>query len=98
MSFQDHLKTCSYCRKDSQKETVSIKSASSYYREKKLAELCAVIKGVSYPGISYVGSFRKTENSGSIKKTNPIKSKGASIAEKSQKLKELGKMIRGPVR
>ena len=55
MSFQDHLKTCSYCRKDSQKVTVSIKSASSDYREKKLAELGAVIKGVSYPGILYVG-------------------------------------------
>jgi hypothetical protein len=87
MSFQDHLKTCSYCRKDSQKVTVSIKSASSYYREKKLAELSAVIKGVSYPGILYVG----------VKKTNPTKSKGASAsnAEKQFKLKELGKMIRG---
>jgi hypothetical protein len=83
MSFQDHLETCSYCRKDSQKVTVSIKSASSYYREKKLAELASIIKGVSYPSISYVGSFTKS------------KTKAASSIEKSQKLKELGKMIRG---
>jgi len=88
MSFQDHLKTCSYCRKDSQKVTVSIKSASSYYKEKKLAELGAVIKGVSYPGISYAG----------IKKTNEnirTKTKGASNTERELKLKELGKLVRG---
>ena len=87
MSFQDHLKTCSYCRKDSQKVTVSIKSASSYYREKKLAELGAVIKGVSYPGILYVG----------VEKTNAPKTKGASNAERERqfKLKELGRMVWG---
>jgi hypothetical protein len=85
MSFQDHLKTCSYCRKDSQKVTVSIKSASSYYREKKLAELGTVIKGVSYPGISYAGE----------KKTNATRTKGASSAERQFKLKELGRLIRG---
>ena len=85
MSFQDHLRPCSYCRKDSQKVTVSIKSASSYYREKKLAELGAVIKGISYPGISFVG----------VKKTNATKTKGASSVEKSRKLKELGRTISG---
>ena len=99
MSYQDHLKTCSYCRKESQpqtrKVTVSVKSTSSYYKQKKLSELSAIIKGVSYPGISYVD----------VKKTNVTKTKGASnvgnLPRKSNpldrqfKLKELGRMIRG---
>jgi hypothetical protein len=85
MSYQDHLKTCSYCNKDSQKPTVRIKAASSYRREKKLAELGALVAGISYPGISYVGA----------RETNATKAKSASRVEKSQKLMELGKLIRG---
>ena len=63
MSYQDHLRTCSYCdgNKDPNKVTIRIKSASSYRREKKLASLASIIKGVSYPEISYVGSFTKTK-------------------------------------
>ena len=63
----------------------SIKSGSSYFREKKLAELGAVIRGVSYPSVSYVG----------VKKANVTKTKGTSNAERQFKLKELGRMIRG---
>jgi hypothetical protein len=89
MSYQDHLATCSYCSKNNpQKPTVRIKAASSYRREKrreergeKLSELASVIRGVSYPSISYVGTIAKT--------------KAASSLEKSQKLKELGRLIRG---
>jgi hypothetical protein len=94
--YEDHLRTCDYCQRAGRtssaaygqthhKPTIYVKSASSYYREKKLAELGAVIKGVSYPGISYVG----------VKKTNATKTKSASNVEKSQKLKELGKLVRG---
>jgi hypothetical protein len=49
----------------------------------KLAELASVIKGTSYSSISYPESFRKT------------KTKAASSIEKSQKLKELGRLVRG---
>jgi hypothetical protein len=52
MSFQDHLKTCSYCQKGSNsKPTISVKSASSYSKQKKLSELAAIIKGISYPSL-----------------------------------------------
>ena len=58
MSFQDHLKTCSYCQKGSlslslsSKPTISVKGASCYSKQKKLSELGAIIKGTSYPSIS----------------------------------------------
>lgn len=93
MTFQDHLQTCSDCRErysQSQKPTVRIKGASSYRRERKLSELASVIKGISYPGISYVGAVVKA-NANFITKT-----KGASTQlEKQFKLKELGRMVRG---
>lgn len=89
MTFQDHLRTCSYCRKDSQKVTVSIKSASSYYREKKLAELSAVIKGISYPGISYVGVNKSNAN------TTKTRSASNAYVERQFKLKEPGRIVRG---
>lgn len=93
--FQEHIKSCDFCSKKYASEnenrikpTVRIKAASSYYKDKKLSGLAAIIKGLSYPEISYVD----------VRKTNPTKSKGASSisnVEKSQKLKELGKLIRG---
>jgi hypothetical protein len=78
---------CFECDKYSQqqKPTVRIKAASSYRRERKLSELSAVIKGVSYPGISYVN----------VRKTKTTNVKGASSVERQFKLKELVKMIRG---
>jgi hypothetical protein len=79
---------CSECDKYSQqqKPTVRIKAASSYRRERKLSELYAIIKGVSYPGISYVD----------VRKTKTTNAKGASSQlERQFKLKELGKMIKG---
>jgi hypothetical protein len=51
MSYEDHLKTCSYYRKGSLKSTILIKSASSYNKRKRLAELGAIIKGISYPSL-----------------------------------------------
>jgi hypothetical protein len=82
MSYQDHLRTCSDCQKRQAKPTIRVKGASSYRKERKLAELASVIRGVSYPTISYTGT--KTKAASSI-----------SWVEKSQKLKELGRMIRG---
>ena len=91
MSYQDHLKTCSYCR-DSQpqtrKVTVRIKSASSYTKHKKLGELGAIIKGISYPGLESIPMFRTKGASESLvaRKPGPI--------EREVKLRELGKMIK----
>jgi hypothetical protein len=48
-----------------------------------MSELASVIKGTSYTTISYPESFKK------------VKTKAASSVEKSQKLKELGRLIRG---
>ena len=88
MSFQDHLRTCSYCRfkyssslePQPQKPTVRIKAASSYRRERKSSELASLITGTSYPRVSFVGE----------KKT---KTKGAySMALKVAKLRELAKI------
>ena len=96
MSYQDHLMTCSYCNGNSthnpQKPTVRIKAGSNYRRERKLSELASIIRGVSYPGISYVG-IRKT-NSNTRTKTKAA-SAMASSAERQFKLKELGRMVKG---
>jgi hypothetical protein len=87
MSFQDHLKTCSYCKKglqtQTQKVTVSVKSTSSYYNQKKLAELGAIIKGTSYTGLDTDASVQT--RGASVVKNNPRK----------LKLRELGKIVRG---
>jgi hypothetical protein len=88
MSYQDHLKTCSYCSKGSQasKPTISIKSASSYNKRKKLAELGAIIKGISYPNLESIPMFRTKGASEVTRKPGPI--------EREVKLRELGKMIK----
>jgi hypothetical protein len=107
MSFQDHLKICSYCNSNKdpqpQKVTVSIKSASSYYNQKKLSDLAAIIKGTSYPGISYLGV--RTRANGNTRTKTKTKTKGASntgnvprksgLLERQFKLKELARLIRG---
>jgi hypothetical protein len=88
MSYQDHLRTCSYCNgtHSPQKPTVRIKSASSYRKERALSGLAALITVTSYPGVSYVGG-------GAIKKT---KTKSASSQlERQSKLRELARLIRG---
>ena len=85
MSFQDHLKTCSYCRKNkesqSRKPTVRIKSASSNNKQKKLTELGAIIRGTLYPSLESIPTFQTKG--------------GSSQQERQIKLKELGRMIRG---
>ena len=67
------IKSASSYRK-ALKPTIYVKSASSYYKSRKLLELAAIIKGVSYPSISYVGNanFR-------------TKTKGASSSEVASK-------------
>jgi hypothetical protein len=89
MSYQDHLATCSYCngtQNQNQKPTVRVRinAASTIRRERKLSELAALITGASYPSpsITYAAD----------KKTN--KTKGASMEEKAEKLRELAKIIR----
>lgn len=57
--YEEHLKSCEYCQKGSMnyskvhghKPTISVKSASSYNKQKKLSELAAIIKGISYPSL-----------------------------------------------
>jgi hypothetical protein len=76
MSVQDHLRTCSYCNKDSQKPTVRIKSASSYRREKKLSELGALIRGISYPSLE---PMLQTKGASSVEKSQKLKELGKMI-------------------
>jgi hypothetical protein len=73
----DHLKTCSYCSKgaknQNQKPTISIKSASSYNKRKKLSELGAIIRGTSYAGLS---PWLQTKTKGASSVENNFKRPG----------------------
>jgi hypothetical protein len=53
-------------------------------KQRKLSELASIIKGVSYPGISYAGENKEK-----------AKTKASSSIEKSQKLRELAKIVKG---
>jgi hypothetical protein len=66
------------------KPTIFIKSASSYNKRKKLSELGAIIKGISYPSLE---SMFQTKGASSFRKPGHI--------EREIKLRELWKMIRG---
>jgi hypothetical protein len=81
MSYQDHLRTCSYCSKGSQRQlqkpTVRIKAASSYQRERKLSELASIIKG--------------TKAATSVTITQSY----LSDQVRKAKLRELGRMVKG---
>jgi hypothetical protein len=90
--YEDHLKTCEYCQRGLQtqthnKPTISVKSASSYNRHKKLSELGAIIRGISYPSLEPIPMFRTKGASEVTRKPGPI--------EREVKLRELGKIIRG---
>jgi hypothetical protein len=91
MSYQDHLKTCSYCNKGLLKPTIYVKSASSYNKQKKLTELGAIIKGTSYPSMEPMfltkGASSSEVAAARARKPGPI--------EREVKLRELGKMIKG---
>jgi hypothetical protein len=89
MSYLDHLKTCSYCSNNNpQKPKVRIKAASSYNKQKKLSELGAVIRGVSYPSLEPISTFKTKGASVNYSKVNgPL--------QRKFKLRELSKMIRG---
>jgi hypothetical protein len=74
-----------------QKPTVRVKAASSHRRERKLSELAAVIKGVSYSSIAYAGKKKSNANANTRSRT-----RGASSQlERQFKLKELARLIRG---
>jgi hypothetical protein len=82
MSYQDHYRTCPYCNKGlPTKPTIRVKSASSCVKRKKLADLAAIITGRSY-------GIPTTE-------TKAASSRIQGPIEKTMKLRELGKMIRG---
>jgi hypothetical protein len=62
MSYEDHLKTCDSCRKRNPlKPTISIKSASSYRKQKSLVELGAIIRGISYPSLESIPIEREVK-------------------------------------
>jgi hypothetical protein len=81
---------CSDCRErysQSQKPQCESKGFLAI-GERMLSELASVIKGISYPGISYVGAGVKANAN------FRTKTKGASTQlEKQFKLKELGRMV-----
>ena len=98
--YEDHLKTCSYCQSQNQKQkgassltskpTIYVKSASSYRKQKKLTELGAIIRGTSYPSLESIPMFQTkgaSFNANNISKPGPI--------EREIKLRKLGKMVRG---
>jgi hypothetical protein len=71
------------------KPTIYVKSASSYNRRRKMGELGAIIKGISYPSLESIPMFR-TKGASEVaraRKLGPI--------EREVKLKALGKMVRG---
>ena len=88
--YEEHLKSCEYCSKGSMisKPKITVKGASSYYRQKKLTELGAIIKGTSYAGLSpWLQPQTKTRGASEVtRKLGPI--------EREVKLRELGKMIK----
>jgi hypothetical protein len=95
--YEDHLKTCSYCQNQNQKQkgassltskpTIHIKSRSNYAKQKKLGELGAIIKGISYPSLESIPVFQTKGASEVTRKPGPI--------EREVKLRELGKLVRG---
>ena len=111
MSFQDHLKTCSYCQKGSlslslslsSKPTIFIKSASSY--RKAMKPTIYVKSASSYSKQKKLGELGAIIKGTSYPSLEPIfQTKGASEVararkpgpiEREIKLKELGKMVRG---
>jgi hypothetical protein len=88
LSYQDHFAICPYCNKELKtKPTVIVKSASSANKKRKLAALGAMVKGASNYNPKDYFDFRNSVESRSKSKMGPL--------ERSYKLKELGKIIRG---
>jgi hypothetical protein len=83
-----YIKSASSCNK-TLKPTISIKSASSYNKHKKLTELSAIIKGISYPSLESIPVFQTKGASfeNNFNRPGPI--------EREVKLKALAKIIRG---
>jgi hypothetical protein len=95
--YQTNLKTCESCRNEyyssirGSKPTISVKSASSYSKQRKMAELAAIIKGISYPSLEAINSF---QTKGASEVARARKPRPGPI-EREVKLKELGKLVRG---
>ena len=77
----------SYYEQEKKKPTIFVKSAASYNKRKRLTELGAIIKGISYPSLESIPMFQTKGASEIARKPGPI--------EREVKLKELGKIIRG---
>ena len=91
--MQTHNKPTIYIKSASaysklSKPTIFVNSASSYNRQKKLTELAAIIKGISYPSLEPIfqtkGAF-----------VSNIEKRSIGPIEREIKLKELGKIVRG---
>ena len=87
------IKSASSYRK-ALKPTIYVKSASSYYKSRKLLELAVIIKGVSYPSISYVGNANfRTKTKGAS--SSEVQQENLGQSREKSSLKELGKLVRG---
>jgi hypothetical protein len=95
--LSDHLKTCDYCRNEYysrvSKPTIKVKSAASYGKRKKLSELAAIIKGISYPNLDWSLNQVQTKSASAIKNIAARPRPGP--IERQVKLKELWKLVRG---
>ena len=58
------------------KPTIYVKSASSYSKQKKLSELSAIIKGISYPSLESIPMFQTKGASVVRNNNNPSQSQG----------------------
>ena len=84
--FQEHLKSCGYCQ--------------NIYRATKLAELGLMIRGTSYAGPERERSKGASSAISAINNNNAAGgvnnySRKPGYLEKTFKLKELGKLVRG---
>jgi hypothetical protein len=96
LGFEDHYAICPYCNKGlglKTKPTITLKSAASRERERKLTNLGALIKGTSYPTVADI--FPKNNNKGASTFDFSYYKRNQGPIEKAVKLRALGKMIRG---
>jgi hypothetical protein len=93
MSYQDHFKTCPYCNKGLvSKPTITVKSASSADKRRKLIELGHLIRGIP---VRTKGAYASKFD---VNIESPMESRSKSkpgTLEKAYKLKELRKLISG---
>src|SRR5262245_45315124 len=100
MSSEDHMKTCTYCNPSllssaKSKPTIRVKSASSCEKRRKLSDLGAIIKGVSYPSVESIFRTKGASRAYLSSSNKIIDEPRPGPIEREMKLRELAKMIRG---